>query len=205
MAALATDVKAALLELGVATVYEANGAVGAIDPSIHPLWHGAKLCGPAFTVRCAPGDNLALHLSLEQVGEGEVIVAFNGGLSGGYWGGIMTYAAQVRGATGLLIDGGIRDTEELEKVGFPVFARGTGVFRTAKHEKGELQVPIIVGGVQVRPGDIILGDADGAMAIPADRVQQYIENGRKRADAEAGIMERLRNGETTVQIYGFLK
>jgi 4-hydroxy-4-methyl-2-oxoglutarate aldolase len=205
MAALAADVKSALLELGVATVYEANGAVGALDPGIHPLWHGAKLCGPAYTVKCAPGDNLALHLSLEHVGEGEVIVAWNGGLAGGYWGGIMTYAAQVRGCTGLLIDGGIRDTEELEKVGFPAFARGTGVFRTYKHEKGEEQVPIIVGGVEVKPGDIILGDADGAMVIPAARVQEYIANGRKRADAEAGIMERLKAGETTVQIYGFLK
>jgi 4-hydroxy-4-methyl-2-oxoglutarate aldolase len=187
----------------VATVYEAGGGTGALDAAIKPVWPGAKVAGPAFTVRCHPGDNLPLHRALEQAGAGDVIVAQVGGLLGGYWGGVMTVAAQARGIAGLIIDGGVRDSEELQRLGFPVFARGTGVFRTVKHEGGVLQEPLLVGGVLINPGDIMLGDGDGVMAIPRARVQQFLEAARKREAAEAGYVERLRKGESTMDIYGF--
>jgi 4-hydroxy-4-methyl-2-oxoglutarate aldolase len=200
---IAQDTLDALKQCGVATVYEAGGGTGALDAAIKPVWPGAKVAGPAFTVRCHPGDNLPLHRALEQAAAGDVIVAQVGGLLGGYWGGVMTVAAQARNIAGLIIDGGVRDSEELQRLGFPVFARGTGVFRTVKHEGGVLQEPLLVGGVLVNPGDIVLGDGDGVMAIPRAKVQQYLEAARKRDAAEAGYVERLRKGETTMDIYGF--
>jgi 4-hydroxy-4-methyl-2-oxoglutarate aldolase len=204
---MAVDIAADLLEelkkLGVATVYEAGGGTGALDAAIKAVWPGAKVAGPAFTVRCHPGDNLPLHLALEKASAGEVIVAQVGGLLGGYWGGVMTVAAQARGIAGLIIDGGVRDSEELQRRGFPVFARGTGVFRTVKHEGGLLQEPLLAGGILINPGDIMLGDGDGVMAIPRAKVQQYLESSRKREAAEVGYVERLQKGETTMDIYGF--
>jgi 4-hydroxy-4-methyl-2-oxoglutarate aldolase len=200
---IAPDTLEGLKQCGVATVYEAGGGTGALDAAIKPVWPGARVAGQAFTVRCHPGDNLPLHRALEQAAAGDVIVAQVGGLLGGYWGGVMTVAAQARGIAGLIIDGGVRDSEELQRLGFPVFARGTGVFRTVKHEGGVLQEPLLVGGVLVNPGDIMLGDGDGVMAIPRARVQQFLEAARKREAAEAGYMERLRKGETTMDIYGF--
>jgi 4-hydroxy-4-methyl-2-oxoglutarate aldolase len=200
---IAQDILEALKQCGVATVYEAGGGTGALDAAIKPVWPGAKVAGPAFTVRCHPGDNLPLHRALGQAAAGDVIVAQVGGLLGGYWGGVMTVAAQARNIAGLIIDGGVRDSEELQRLGFPVFARGTGVFRTVKHEGGVLQEPLLVGGVLVNPGDIVLGDGDGVMAIPRAKVQQYLEAARKREAAEAGYVERLRKGETTMDIYGF--
>ncbi|MEA2641825.1 MAG: 4-hydroxy-4-methyl-2-oxoglutarate aldolase [Chloroflexota bacterium] len=201
--AVAPETLDALRTLGVATVYEAGGAIGAMDPAIHPLWRGARVCGPAFTVNCPPGDNLALHRCIEFVQPGDVLVVQNGGLSGGYWGGILTACAVAHGVIGLVLDGGCRDTEELEEIRFPVFLRGAGVFRTYKHEPGQLNVPIVVGGILVNPGDVILGDGDGVMSIPRDRVEEFRAAGQKRADAEAGYMERIRNGEYTMDIYGF--
>ena len=204
---MAVDISNELLEglkqCGVATVYEAGGAIGALDAGIKPVWRHAKVAGPAFTVRCHPGDNLPLHLALEKASAGDVIVAQVSGVLGGFWGGVMTVAAQARGIAGLVIDGGVRDSEELEALGFPVWARGTGVFRTVKHEPGVLQEPLLVGGILVNPGDIILGDSDGVMAVPRERAQQFLEAARKREAAEAGYYERLRKGETTMQIYGF--
>jgi 4-hydroxy-4-methyl-2-oxoglutarate aldolase len=202
-AAIGADILEGLKQCGVATVYEAGGAIGALDAAIKPVWPGAKVVGPAFTVRCHPGDNLPLHRALEQAGPGDVIVAQVGGLLGGYWGGVMTVAAQARGIAGLVIDGGVRDSEELQRRGFPVFARGTGVFRTVKHEGGILQEPLLAGGILINPGDIILGDADGVMAIPRAKVEQFLEAARKREAAEVGYVERLQKGETTMEIYGF--
>lgn len=200
---ISSDVLVSLRDLGVATVYEAGGATGALDPAIKAVWPGARACGPAFTVRCHPGDNLAIHRSLEYVSAGEVLVVQVGGLLGGYWGGILTVAAQLRGVAGLVIDGGVRDSEELQRLRFPAFARGTGVFRTVKHEPGDLQTPLIVGGVLVHPGDVIIADGDGVMAVARDRVHQVLEAARKREAAERAYVERIHNGELTMDIYGF--
>jgi 4-hydroxy-4-methyl-2-oxoglutarate aldolase len=142
---------------------------------------------------------------LEFVAPGDVLVVQVGGLLGGYWGEILSIAAQHRGVAGLVIDGGVRDTQDLEALLFPVFARGAGVFRTVKHEAGELQASLVVGGVVVNPGDIILGDADGVMAVARERVSDVLEAARKRQAAEQGYIERIHRGELTMDIYGFRK
>lgn len=203
MAAIPTDILTELRDLGVATCFEAGGALGAMDPGIHAMWPGARACGPAFTVRCHPGDNLPIHRSLEFVSAGDVLVVQVSGMLGGYWGGILTTAAQIKGVAGLVIDGGVRDSEEIERLQFPVFARGTGVFRTVKHELGELNVPLMIGGVLVDPGDVILADGDGVMSIAQPRVTEVLEASRQREATERDYYERIKKGELTMDIYGF--
>lgn len=189
--------------LGVATLYEASGLACAMDPEIHPVWPGAKVSGPAFTVRCHPGDNLAIHFALEHVPPGTVLVVDVGGHLAGYWGEVMTVAAQSRQVAGLVIDGGVRDIEAIERLNFPAFARGTAVFRTAKHEKGAFGIPLVVGGVVVRPGDLIVGDADGVIALPQDEYERILALGKERENKEQFYMQRLQQGETTLDLYRF--
>jgi len=193
----------ALRALGVATVYEASGIPCALDPAIKPVWPGARLCGPAFTVRCHPGDNLPIHCALERVAPGDVLVIQAGGHLAGYWGEILTIAAQMRRVAGVVIDGGVRDTEALQGNGFPVFARGAAVFRTVKRDPGETGVPVVTGGVLVAPGDVVLGDADGVLALPADRLDAVLQAARERHSREQTYLERIRQGELTLDVLGF--
>jgi 4-hydroxy-4-methyl-2-oxoglutarate aldolase len=184
-------------------VHEASKLDNALDPLIHAAWKGAALCGPAFTVRCVRGDNLPIHLSLAEVAPGDVLVVDAGGHIGGYWGKILTVAAQQRGVAGLVIDGGVRDVRDLEELGFPVFARGIGVSGTVKRDPGALRAPVTVGGVRIETGDLVLGDADGVVSVPADRLVDVLAASCEREAKEAAVIERLRGGETTVDIYGF--
>ncbi len=184
-------------------MHEASTLDGAVDPAIHPVWDGAVLCGPAFTIRCAPGDNLPVHLSLAEAAPGDVLVVNGGGLIGGYWGKILTVAAQQRRLGGLVIDGGVRDVRDLRELGFPVFARGIGVRGTVKRDPGALREPVTVGGVRVEAGDLVLGDADGVVVVPAANVGDVLAAARAREDRERSVIDRLRRGELTVDIYGF--
>jgi 4-hydroxy-4-methyl-2-oxoglutarate aldolase len=190
------------LELGTSTLYEASGLDCAMDTGIRPAWPRARLCGSAFTVRCATGDNLALHQALEHVTGGGVLVVQAGGLLAGYWGEVLTRAAQTRGVRGLVIDGGLRDVDALETLGFPAFSRGVSMLGTTKQSAGELGGPLVVGGVLVVPGSLILGDADGVIAIPPDRTRDTLVAARERKAMEQGLIKRVRAGESTLDIYG---
>lgn len=163
------------------------------------------VCGPAFTVRCVPGDNLPIHLSLAKAAPGDVLVVDGGGFIGGYWGKILTVAAQRRGLAGLVIDGGVRDVRDLRELGFPVFARGVGVRGTIKRDAGATGAPVTVGGVRIDAGDLVLGDADGVVSVPAAKVQDVLAAAREREDRERAVIDRLRRGELTVDIYGFAR
>jgi 4-hydroxy-4-methyl-2-oxoglutarate aldolase len=202
LTALPAPLRDELLRLGSATVYEASGAEGGLDPAIQALWPGASLCGVALPVECAVGDNLAIHRALEAASPGTVLVVDAHGHLAGYWGEVMTTAAQARGVTGLVIDGGARDTSALERQGFAVFARGRSILRTVKHEPGRTGEPAVVGGVLVRTGDVMVGDADGLVAIRAERLQEVLEASRARVDKEDAIMARLRAGELTLDLLG---
>jgi 4-hydroxy-4-methyl-2-oxoglutarate aldolase len=183
-------------------VHEASKLENALDPLIHAVWHGAVLCGPAFTVRCAGRDNLPIHLSLAQITPGDVLVVDAQGHIGGYWGKILTVAAQERGVAGLVIDGGVRDVRDLDELAFPVFARGLSVRGTVKRDAGALGAPITVGGVRIQPGDLVLGDADGVVSVPAAKVPDVLAAARERESKERAVIERLRRGELTADIYG---
>ena len=196
------EVRDRLLELGTATVYEASGAEGGLDPGIGPLWPAARLCGVALPVECGHGDNLAIHRALAVAAPGTVLVVDAHAHLAGYWGEVMTVAAQAKGVAGLVIDGGARDSEALERLGFPVFARGRSVLRTVKHEPGRVGEPVVAGGVPVRAGDVVVADADGVVAVRAERVQEVLEAARARAAREEQLMARLRAGELTLDVLG---
>jgi 4-hydroxy-4-methyl-2-oxoglutarate aldolase len=199
---LDTDLREELLRLGSATVYEAAGAEGALDPAIAPIWPGARVCGPALPVQCSPGDNLAIHLALEAAEAGVVLVVDAHAHLAGYCGEVLAVAAQARGVLGLVVDGGVRDSDALERLRFPVFARGRSIVRTVKHEPGRVGQPVVAGGALVRPGDVVVADADGVAVIRAERLQEVVDASRARIAREEVVMERLRGGELTLDLLG---
>ncbi|WP_283137160.1 RraA family protein [Rhizohabitans arisaemae] len=197
------DGAAEALAHGTATLYEASGLDCALDPAIRPAWPGARLAGPAYPVTLHPADNLPLHRMLERISPGEVAVVDAGGAPHGFWGEVLAVAAQVRGVAGLVIDGGVRDVDRLAELGFPVFSRWISVRRTAKHDPGRLGVPAVVGGVPVRHGDLVVGDTDGVVVLPRDEVAATLDSARRRVAKEADYLRRIRDGEATMDLYGF--
>ena len=200
--ALEPDRREELLRLGSATVYEAAGAEGALDPAIAPVWPGASVCGLALPVRCSPGDNLAIHLALEAAEAGVVLVVDANAHLAGYCGEVLAVAAQARGVLGLVIDGGVRDSDALDRLRFPVFARGRSIARTVKHEPGSVGEPVVAGGALVRPGDVVVADADGVVVVRAERLTEVLEASRARVAKEDQVMARLRAGELTLDLLG---
>ena len=192
-----------LLTLGTATVYEASGLDCYLPATLRPAWVGAQVVGTALPVRTAPGDNLPLHLALEQAAPGEVLVVDAGAAPHGYWGEVLTVAAQQRGVLGLVIDGGVRDTAQLEQLSFPVFSTWTALQGTVKDDPGTVGDPIALGAAPVARGDLVVADSDGVVVVPAARVAEVLVAARQRAAAEAGYLDRLRAGESTMQVYGF--
>ncbi|WP_067812720.1 RraA family protein [Actinomadura kijaniata] len=185
-----------------ATLSEASGLPVALSPRIRPLWPGARLCGPAFTVQGAGGDNLALHHAVLEAPPGSVLVADVGGARFGHWGEILTVAAQQREIAGLLIDGGVRDAAEIRALGFPVFSRNNAIFGTRKDFRGVLGRPVTVGGVIVHAGDLVVGDLDGVVALPASETRPILDRADARVAHERELMERLREGRSTLELYG---
>lgn len=186
-----------------ATLSEAAGSAVALSPALRPLWTGARLCGPAFTVQGAGGDNLALHHAVLQAPAGAVLVADLGGAAYGHWGEILTVAAQQRGLRGLLADGGVRDAAEIERLGFPVFSRSNSIRGTRKDFRGVFAGPVTVGDVTVHTGDLVVGDADGVVALPAAGVAAVLDRADARVTHEAELIAQLRRGRSTLELYPF--
>ncbi len=186
--------------LGVATVYEAAGRAGSVHPGIKPLARGLRLLGPAVTVRCHPRDNLMLHKALQIAQAGDVLVASTDGYpDAGYWGGLMATSALARKLGGLAIDGCVRDSEEILRMGFPVFCRGTCVRGTSKGVLGSVNLPILFGEVPVEAGDLILGDDDGLVVIPQADIEKVLAASRKREEAEKQKAAVLASGVSSVE------
>jgi len=188
------------LELGASTLYEAAGGTGAIDPAIRPAWKGAAVCGPAFTVRCAKGDNLAVHRALERCRPGDVLVVDAGGDGSGYCGDVIANAAIARGVVGAVVDGGVRDIDAFERLEFPVFSRWVSMRRSQKKEPGTIGEPVHVGGVEIRPGDIVVGDADGVFVTSAETFAKTIEAGEARVRREEEMIRRIKAGALTLDL-----
>jgi 4-hydroxy-4-methyl-2-oxoglutarate aldolase len=186
-----------------ATLYEASGRTGMVDPAIRPAWRGARVCGPAVTVECPPGDNLMLHVAVAHARPGVVIVAAVGGyLQAGAWGEILTEAARAHGLAGLVIDGAVRDIDAIEASGFPVFSRGLAIGSCTKERRGKLDVPIQFGGAPVRPGDLVFGNADGLVIVEHDRIDAVYQAAAGRRRKELEIITKLREGCTTMELLG---
>lgn len=188
-------------QIGTATVHEASGRKGAVDHRIKPIAPGLRLCGPAFTVQCPPGDNLMLHKALERAQPGDVLVTSTGGsYDYGYWGGLMATSAVARKLGGLAIDGCIRDSNEIIKMGFPIFSRGFCIRGTTKTVLGLINHPIIFGGILVQPGDLILGDDDGIVVVERKECEAVLEKSIKRVETERLKSEKLRAGISSVEL-----
>ena len=195
------DIVKQFRQLGAATVHEASGRKGAVDFAIKPIAKGVRLCGPAFTVQCHPGDNLMLHKALERAQPGDVLVTTVGGCyEGGYWGGLMGTSGQARRLGGLAIDGCVRDSAELIQMGFPIFCRGFAMRGTVKNVLGLINHPTIFGGVLVHPGDLILGDDDGLVVVERGECERVLAKARQRVEAERKKAEQLQSGVTSVEL-----
>ncbi|WP_395829713.1 RraA family protein [Elstera sp.] len=201
--------KAALeqaLRQGTSTLYEASGiATSSVDPAIRTVWTGAVLAGPAFPLQCSPGDNLSIHLAMEKVPRGSVLVIDAQGFVAGYWGEVLTVAAQAAGVAGLVIDGGVRDIAALRTRAFPVFARGVSMRGTIKASAPSVGQPISLAGTPVAVGDLVVADDDGVLVLPTSVVTDTLANGQARADKEAAMMEKLEAGQSTLDLLGLSK
>jgi 4-hydroxy-4-methyl-2-oxoglutarate aldolase len=189
-----------LLAAGVATL----GAVGAfcVDPRVRPIT-GLPLAGRAFPIRCAPGDNLAIHVGLLHAAPGSVLVVDASAVPDlGYWGEILTEAAQARGIAGLVIDGSVRDLDSLTAQGFAVYATGVNAGGTTKALGGEVAHPVSVGGVDVRLGDFVVGDSDGVAVVAVDDWEAVLARADDKSAWEADAIRQIRSGVSTVVLFG---
>jgi len=192
---------AELLALGAATVGESGGRP--MRARVRAAWRGARLAAPAYPVRCTPGDNLAVHVAVARAPAGSALAVDVGDEDElGYWGEVLTTAAESRGLAGLVIDGGVRDTAALEAHGFPVFSTTVALRGASKARPGAVGLPADVGGVRVSAGDWLVGDGDGVVVVPATALDDVLRAGRARADKEDAMFVALRRGRTTVELLG---
>jgi 4-hydroxy-4-methyl-2-oxoglutarate aldolase len=205
-----TRVEAATLavaqHLPAATLHEAGGRIGVMPSAIKPMAPQFKVCGPAVTVQGPGGDNLWLHRAIYVAQPGDVLVAHvQGAYDFGYWGEIMSAAAHARGLAGLVIDGCVRDGAVLADFGFPVFARGLCIRGTGKDfgARGWINHPTLFEGLVVHPGDLVVGDTDGVVVVPRGRAAEVVAASQQREAKEAAIIDRIRGGERTIELYNF--
>jgi 4-hydroxy-4-methyl-2-oxoglutarate aldolase len=191
----------ALETLGTATLGESGAR--AMRARVAPVWVGAHIAAPAYPVRCTAGDNLAIHVAVARAPKGSTLVVDVGDIREiGYWGEVLTTAAQARGLSGLVIDGGVRDVLALEKLRFPVFASTIALRGATKDKPGAINVPIRCGGVPVVRGDWVVGDADGVVVVPGSEIDAVVEAGQTRAARERTLFQALREGKTTLRLLG---
>lgn len=192
--------------LPAATLHEAGGRIGVMPSAIKPVAPQFKVCGPAVTVQGPGGDNLWLHRAIYVAQPGDVLVAHvQGQFDFGYWGEIMSAAAHARGLAGLVIDGCVRDGAVLADFGFPVFARGLCIRGTGKDfgARGWINHPTLFEGLVVHPGDLVVGDTDGVVVVPRGRAAEVVAASQQREAKEAAIIDRIRGGERTIELYNF--
>ena len=194
---------AGLAEAGVATVHEAMGRIGLLDPIVRPIQQGARIAGSAITVLCQPGDNLMIHAAIELVGPGDVLVVTTESIStDGMFGELLATSLKARGCAGLILDAGVRDKAELNEMGWPVWSRAVHAQGTVKATPGSVNIPIIAAGQAINPGDVIVADDDGVCVVPRADAAAALAASEQRLAKEAATRQRLAAGELGVDLYG---
>nr|WP_232309384.1 4-carboxy-4-hydroxy-2-oxoadipate aldolase/oxaloacetate decarboxylase [Luteibacter yeojuensis] len=191
-----------LASMGVATVHEAQGRIGLFLPPIKPIQQDRAIAGSAVTVLAQPGDNWMLHVAVEQCRAGDIlVVACTTENSDGMFGDLLATSLMARGVAGLVIDAGVRDTADLRRMGFPVWARDVHARGTVKATLGSVNIPVVIGGQWVKPGDAIVADDDGVVVVAHATVDAAIAASRKRVLNEEAKRARLAAGELGLDIY----
>jgi 4-hydroxy-4-methyl-2-oxoglutarate aldolase len=191
-----------LSRYGVATIHEAMGRVGLMQPYMRPIYAGARICGTAVTVLLQPGDNWMLHVAAEQIQPGDVVVAAcTVDNTDGFFGDLLATSFRAHGARGLIIDGGVRDVTDLTEMQFPVFSRAISARGTVKATLGSVNIPVVCAGTTVNPGDVVVADMDGVVIVPARIAHQAADAAEAREANEADKREKLAAGVLGLDIY----
>ncbi len=198
---------AAYRGIGVATVHECIGreTANAMDAGIKPLAPEMRISGPAITVECFPNDNSTVHVAMTLCKPGDVLVVNGHGVASGMLGAQMAYQCVLKKLGGLVIDGGVRDSTEIKRMGFPCFSRHVNPQGTGKGTLGSINVPIQCGGVSVSPGDLVLGDEDGVVVVPRARAKDVLARSRERDKKEKAERALYRQGKNSVELLGLGK
>jgi 4-hydroxy-4-methyl-2-oxoglutarate aldolase len=194
---------AELAALGVATVHEAAGRTGIVDLPLTRVVPGSRAAGRARTALCAPGDNTMVHALVAHARPGDVLVLTSAEPAPvAFVGDLLATQARAQGVAAMLVDGAVRDLDELADLGLPIWTRFVRAQGATKGEVGKLDVPVLVGGVEIRPGDLVVMDGDGAVVVPDDGVEAVLSAARERADRETAVRQRYRDGELSYDLQG---